>query len=90
MIPQAHAVAGQIQRCQRVEEAGRQTAQTAVAQRGFRLHLFDIGKALAGGSQCIAGFIVQPQIDEVVGQQLADEKVPDTAPDRCSPPVACP
>ena len=51
-----------------------QTAQTAVAQRRFRLHLFDIGKALADGSQCIAGFIVQPQIDEVVGQQLADEK----------------
>ncbi len=74
MIAQTYAVAGQIQRCQRVEEAGRQTAQTAVAQRGFRLHLFDIGKALAGGSQCIAGFIVQPQIDEVVGQQLADEK----------------
>ena len=74
MIPQAHAVAGQVQRCQRVEEAGRQTAQTAVAQRRLRLHLFDVGKALAGGSQCIPGFIVQPQIDEVVGQQLADEK----------------
>ena len=74
VIPQAHAVAGQVQRCQRVEEAGSQTAQTAVAQRRFRLHLFDIGKALADGSQCIAGFIVQSQIDEVVGQQLADEK----------------
>ena len=74
VIPQAHAVAGQVQRCQRVEEAGSQTAQTAVAQRRFRLHLFDIGKALADGSQCIAGFIVQSQIDKVVGQQLADEK----------------
>ncbi len=74
MIAQADTVAGQVQRCQRVEEAGDQTAQTAVAQRRFRLHLFDIGKALADGSQCIAGFIVQSQIDEVVGQQLADKK----------------
>ena len=74
VVPQTYAVAGQVERCQRVEEAGSQTAQTAVAQRRFRLHLFDIGKALADGSQCIAGFIVQSQIDEVVGQQLADKK----------------
>ena len=74
VIPQAHAVAGQAQRCERVQKTGRQTAQTAVAQRRFRLHLFDVRQALSGSSQCIAGFLVQPQIDEVVGQQLADEK----------------
>ena len=74
VIPQPHAVAGQVQRCQRIQEAGGQTAQTAVAQRRLRLDLFNVGKALSGSSQCIAGFLIQPQIDEVVGQQLADQK----------------
>ena len=74
VIPQAHAIAGQIQRCERIQEAGRQTAQTAVAQRGFRLDLFNVRQALSGCRQCIAGFLVQTQIDEVVGQQLTDEK----------------
>ena len=74
MVPQTHAVTGQVQRCQRVEEAGSQTPQAAVAQRRLRLYLFNVGKALSGSSQCRPGFLVQTQIDEVVGQQLADEK----------------
>ena len=74
VIPQAHAVAGQVQRCQRIQEAGCQTAQTTVAERRLRLHLFNVRKALSGSGQCIPGFFVQPQIDEVVGQQLADEE----------------
>jgi hypothetical protein len=74
VVPQTYAVAGQVQRCQRVEEAGSQTPQTTVAQRRLRLYLFNIGKALSRSSQCRPGFIVQPQIDEVVGQQLANEK----------------
>ena len=74
MVPQTHAVTGQIQRCQRVEEAGSQTPQAAVAQRRLRLYLFNVGKALSGSSQRRSGFVVQPQIDEVVGQQLANEK----------------
>ena len=75
VIPQTHTVPGQIQSCQRIKETGGQTAQTAVAQRGFRLQFFNVGQALAGGGQCITGFIVQPQIDEVIGKQLADEEL---------------
>ena len=74
MIPQTHTVARQVQRGQRVKEAGGQTAQTAVAERRLRLHFFDVCKVLPGSSQRVAGFVVQTQIDEVVGQQLADEK----------------
>ena len=74
VIPQTHTVAGQVQRGQRVKEAGGQTAQTAVAERRLRLYFFDVCKALPGSSQRVAGFVVQTQIDEVVGQQLADEK----------------
>ena len=74
MVPQTYAVAGQVQRCQRVEEAGSQTPQAAVAQRRLRLYLFNVGKALSGSSQRRPGFVVQPQIDEVVGQQLANKE----------------
>ena len=74
VIPQTHTVAGQVQRGQRVKEAGGQTAQTAVAERRLRLYFFDVCKVLPGSSQRVAGFVVQTQIDEVVGQQLADEK----------------
>ena len=74
VIPQAHAVAGQVQRCQRIQEAGCQTAQTTVAERGLRFHFLNIGKTLSGSGQCIPGFFVQSQIDEVVRQQLADKK----------------
>ena len=74
VIPQAHAVAGQVQRGQRVKKAGGQTAQTAVAERRLRLHFFNVCKALPGSSQRIAGFVVQTQIDEVVGQQLANKE----------------
>ena len=49
-------------------------AQTAIAQRRLRLYLFNIGKALSGSSQRRPGFVVQPQIDEVVGQQLANKE----------------
>ena len=49
-------------------------AQTAVAERRLRLYFFNVCKVLPGSSQRVAGFVVQTQIDEVVGQQLADEK----------------
>ena len=75
VIAQAHAVAGQVQRCQRIQEAGSQTAQAAIAQRRFGLHFFNVGQVLACGGQGLACFIVQTKVDQVVGQQLSDEKL---------------
>ena len=75
VVAQAHAVAGQVQRCQRIQEAGSQTAQAAVAQRRFGLHFFNVGQVLACGGQGLAGFVVQTKVDQVVGQQLSDEKL---------------
>ena len=62
VIPQTHTVSGQIQGCQRIKETGGQTAQTAVAQRGFRLQFFNVGQALAGGDivQLAAGDRLNP------------------------------
>ena len=74
MIPQANTVTRQIQGSQGIQEAGRQTAQTAVAKRRLRFHLFNVGKLLSGGLQSRAYFVIQPQIDQVIRQQLTDEK----------------
>ena len=75
VIPQADAVTGQVQRGERVEEAGGKTPQSAVAQARLRLDLLNVRKALARSGQRGAGVVVQPQVDEVVGQQLADQEL---------------
>ena len=74
VVTQADAVARQVQRCQRIQEAGSQTAQTAVAKARLRLDFLDVGKALACGSKGIAHIIIQAEVDEVVGKQFADQK----------------
>ena len=74
VVTQADAVARQVQRCQRIQEAGSQTAQTAVAQARLRLDFLDVGKALACGSKGITHIIIQAEVDEVVGKQFADQK----------------
>ena len=75
VVAQADAVAGQIEGGQRVQEAGGQPAQTAVAQRGLRLHLLDAGQVLARLLQDLSHIVVEAQIDQVVGEQLADEEL---------------
>ena len=74
VVTQADAVARQVQRCQRIQEAGSQTAQTAVAKARLRLDFLDVGKALACGSKGITHIIIQAEVDEVVGKQFADQK----------------
>ena len=75
MIAQADAVTGQVQRGEGVEKAGRQTTQTAVAEARLRLDLLNIGQVFARSGQCGADIIVQAEVDKVVGQQLADQKL---------------
>ena len=74
MVAQADAVAGEVQGSQRVQEAGGQTAQSAVAQTGLRFQLLQVGQGLSGGGQALPHVIVETQIDEVVGKKLADQK----------------
>ena len=75
MIVQSHAVSGQSKRRNGIQEAGGKPSQTAVSQRGFRLDLLDLGDVLSILLQHISGFLKQPQIDQVVGKQLADEEL---------------
>ena len=44
LIAQAVSVGRQLHRCHRVEEAGRQTTQTAIAEPGFNIHLNNLAQ----------------------------------------------
>ena len=75
VIGKAHTISRIAKGCQRVNETGSQTAQTAVAKRRFRFELFQLRDILAGIRQFFLNSVIQPEIDQVVGQKLADEKL---------------
>ena len=60
VVTQTHAVAGQVEGGQRIQEAGGQAAQTAVAKARLRLNLLNVGQVLARSGQSVADVIVQP------------------------------
>lgn len=75
MISQPYSVSRQAERRQRIQKAGCQTPQTAVAQGRLRLDLLDIRQALASSGKGCPGILIESQIDKVVGQQLSDQKL---------------
>ena len=75
VIVQSHAVSGQPKRRDGIQEAGSKPSQTAVSQRGLQLDLLNLGNVLPVLLQHISDFLKQPQIDQVVGKQLADEEL---------------
>ena len=74
MIPQTHTVTGQVQRGQRVKEAGGQTAQTAVAQTCVRFQLKQVAGLEAQVAQSLLQFGQHAQIVSVFHQAPAHEK----------------
>ena len=74
MIVQAHAVAGEAQRGNGIQEAGRQAAQAAVAQRGLRLQFLDLVQIPAHGGQQLPHLPVDAQGQQIVAQQLSHQK----------------
>ena len=75
VVQQAHTVPGQAQGGGGVQVAGGQAPQAPVAQRGLVLHLFHGGEVLAGLGQGLLHLIVDAQVDQVVGEQLAHQKL---------------
>ena len=75
MVVEAHAVAGEAQRGDGVQEARSQTAQAAVAQRRLDLKLLDLVEVVAGGSELVLNFVIDAKVDHVVDKQLADQKL---------------
>ena len=75
VISQADAVCRQSEGCQRVDEAGRQTAETAVAQGRLIFIFFQFRKVFACRSQFFLHTVVQSQIDQIVAHELADQEL---------------
>ena len=69
-------MAGMLQRGQRVDEAGRQPAEAAVAEPGVRLLLERARSSpTAGRSTASPHERLEPQVDDVVGQRAADQEL---------------
>ena len=75
-VPQAITDRGNLESCQRVDEAGRQPAEPAVAQSGVRFgldHLFPILQRI--GLEILSHELLNTQVDDVVGKRPADQKL---------------
>ena len=76
LVAQAVAHRRDLQRGQRLDEAGRQPAQAAVAQAGVRLRLDDFLPILPRVRlQVVADELLDPQVDDVVDQRAADQEL---------------
>ena len=75
MVIQADAVAGKSQSRHRVQETCRQTSQSAVSKRRLQFHLLDLCQISSMLFQRFLHLVVQPKIDQIVGQQLSDQEL---------------
>ena len=76
LVANAVAGGGNLQRRQRFAVAGRQATQAAIAETGFLLHgKHLLGVADAEARQGLAGFGLQAQHQQIVGQLGADQKL---------------
>ena len=74
MIVEAHAIAGQAQRGDGIQEARGQAAQAAVAERRLDLELLDLVEVVACGGELVLNLVVDAKVDHIVDEQLADQK----------------
>ena len=75
MIVQSDAVSGKSQSGDGIQETGGKPAQAAVSKGRLRFHLLDSAKRFPVFSQDFRHFLVDPQIDQVVGEQLPDQEL---------------
>ena len=75
VVVEAHAVAGEAQRGDGIQEACGQTAQAAVAQRRLDLKLLDLVEVMARRSELLLDLVIDAEINHVVDKQLADQKL---------------
>jgi len=74
VVTQAHAVAGQVEGGQRIQEAGGQAAQTAVAQAGIGFLIVNGIDLDVGIRQHALGHFVQPQVEQAGTQAAAHQE----------------
>ena len=90
VVVDAVAVAGHVERGQRVQEAGREPAEPAVAERSIPLALLHEPEVYPDASERVPTEVVDAQIDQVIGQgpseKILDGQVVDVLGGR--PPMA--
>ena len=75
VVVQAHSVPWQAQSGDGVQKAGGQPPQPAVAQRGLGLHGLDDPQVPAHVCEQLLHLVVEPQGQQAVGQQLAQQEL---------------
>ena len=74
VVVEAHAVAGQAQCGDGIQEARGQTAQTTVAERRLDLKLLNLIEVVARGGELVLNLAIDTEVDHVVDEQLADQE----------------
>ena len=74
MIVEAHAIAGQAQRGDGIQEARGQATQATVAERRLDLEFLDLVEVVACGGELVLNLVVDAEVDHVVDEQLTDQK----------------
>ena len=75
VVVEAHAVAGQAQRGDGIQEARGQAAQAAVAERRLDLKLLNLIEVVARGDELVLNLVIDAEVDHIVDEQLADQKL---------------
>ncbi len=75
VITDAVTKSGYLQSGQRVDKAGRQTAQAAITQAHIRFHVFDIIEVETNLIHGLAHGIFNAQVDDVVAHHPAHQKL---------------
>ena len=74
LITNAVSVPGKVQGCEGIQKAGSQTAETAVAKTGVRLHYLDRIDVDAKIGQSVLDNVVDTKIHQIVRQQSSDQE----------------
>jgi len=82
IIADAVAIGRITERGERIHEAGGETAEPAIAERGVLLLLIDLLEIHAKGLQCIAAKIVEFEIVEVIAERATDQELHREVVDR--------
>ena len=75
VISKTYAVSRKAERRQRIDEACGKSSETAVAERRLILKLLEVRDVLSRCSELRLDIVIEPQIDQVIGEKLADQEL---------------
>ena len=75
VIIQAHAISRQAKTCNGIKEAGCQTTQSAIPQRGFFFQILQICHAKTSLCKKLIHGLIPAQINQIVRQKFSNQKL---------------